>query len=185
MTDEYFEDEFYGSERYDNERDPVPGVEKMTKQDTLIEEVEPELRAEATVSHPNKPSTVIGFICRDINKGERVAVMKRNREDHYFRKYSGYAISKSVLEGLEEVGVGGLYILEMDVDRLLEYTLSDFLHPDEEVVYDTSKGRLIEERKPVHDSVRYDIQYVVGEDKATEWSDGEYEINLRGAGGYD
>lgn len=151
----------------------------MTLHD-YTDDPEPMFRAQSLIKHPVDILKVIGFICRDLRRGETVAVFKRNRhgdadsEKHYFEKYEGYAISADVLVDLYDKGIDTVYSLERDGDqRLIEYDIQQYSNAAETVVYDTIENTLSNvAADKAKDRPRLDVQKVLPVAAATRVWDG-------------
>jgi nitroreductase len=138
----------------------------MTEQHKLGTQESPRLAPAAEITHPNNPSSVIGHLCEDDR-----AVLYRTREDHFFRKQQGYAVSQTVINALERVGIGTIFVHERDTETLLEYALTQF-NEGTTLAYDTRKDTIIGGLAAQNDDTgRYDIQRVVPEEEATTWEE--------------
>lgn len=111
--------------------------------------------------------TVVGHSGRDGARDEVVAVFPRDREDHYFRKYSGYAISEKVLQQVMNRRTETIFIVERDrANRLIEFDPADFVNGTL-IAYDPDEDTILEDERAIHDTVDFnDRQRVVAEDKA-------------------
>lgn len=142
----------------------------MTEQTTFGEESPPELTQKGSIKHPTQPASIIGYFCWNKDKDKLEALLVRNREEHFFRKYDGYAISESVIEKLTDKGVTDVHILEDD-EALLTYGVEDYIN-GERIIYDTREDTIIPSlTNGEEDGVRYDPQRVVSEEEATKWED--------------
>lgn len=142
---------------------------------------EPLFKAQSLIKHPVDILKVIGFICRDLRRGETVAVFKRNRHGtdagnkHYFEKYAGYAVSAEVLLDIYDRGIETVYVLEQDGDhRLIEYDIQQFSNDATTVVYDTAENTISNVAMHVaREQTRYDVQKVLPDDRAKRVWPGE------------
>ena len=138
----------------------------------------PKIATRTPIHHPLDRSSVIGFVCDNLDRcrqDARSALLDRSHEEHYFRKYNGYAVSLQVLDALRSVRVDRVYIREKDNDRLLEYKLAEFLNDGIVVMYDPEENKLVENPTTIVDS-SLDIQHVLPESEATVWELGKCEI---------
>jgi len=53
--------------------------------------------------------------------------MVRNRDKHFYRKYSGYAINKRILDRLNNLGIKKIYLKEADTDTEFMIPLDAFI----------------------------------------------------------
>ena len=130
-----------------------------------------------------KSDTIIGHFGEDAHRG-RVATFPRNRhgkgeaDQHYFRKYAGYAISEDVLNQVQGMGVKSIFIVERDDSRVVEYDTAAFLN-GEMVAYDPEANTIIEGESRIErnrDGFE-DVQYVAPESTAnTTWERSEVTI---------
>ena len=148
----------------------------MTEQAKLGERPAPRLRTEIEISHPHE-SGVIGYVCHDEVLDHKAAVMNRRRDEHFFVKHDGYAISDRVLDGLESQDVQEVYIHETHRGRLLEHDLWSF-REGELVVYDRHQNTTLRNVSSPRKSARYDNQRVVPEENARVWRTNECELEL-------
>lgn len=142
---------------------------------------EPMFRGIELIKHPIDILKVIGFVCRDLRRGETVAVFKRNRREdedgqkHYVEKYGGYAISATSLVDLYERGINTVYVLERNGDeRLIEFDIQQFANDATTIVYDTVDNTLspiAADRAKEQDSL--DVQKVVAVSNAKRVWPGE------------
>ncbi|QIR31221.1 hypothetical protein M1M18_gp079 [Halorubrum virus Serpecor1] len=130
-----------------------------------------------------KSDVVIGHFGEDAHRG-RIAAFPRNRhgkgeaDQHYFRKYAGYAISEDILNQVRGMGVNSIFILERDDTRIVEYDPVAFTD-GEVVAYDPEANTIIEGKGRIErnrDGFE-DIQYVAPEATAkTTWNRSEVKI---------
>lgn len=108
----------------------------------------PEVTTLRAMKHPMDPTKTAGLLGDDPDRG-RVYVSPRKREEHFFRKHAGYAVSKSILMYLHGQKTWTILILE-DGERCLEFDHRQFVrgitldHPD----YD--EQLLVPEEKAKH-----------------------------------
>lgn len=85
--------------------------------------------------------SVIGHCGYDESRDEGVAVFPRTRDEHYFRKYDGYAISEEVLASLS---VDTIYVVERDCkNNLLEFDPATFDN-GERIAYSAREDTIVE-----------------------------------------
>lgn len=114
--------------------------------------------------------TIVGHSGTDQARNEAVAVFPRCRDEHYFRKYEGYAISADILENTEALGIETVYIVETDRDNYVrEFDHADFVRgtvvaylPDEDTIVENPAEAFIDDDKLV------DPQRVVPDDHARQ-----------------
>ncbi|SEL20080.1 hypothetical protein [Haloferax larsenii] len=94
-------------------------------EDPVVREVRP-------VAYPRQRDKYVGFVGPS-NHGNAV-VCQRNRhpnpktgEQHYYRKLGGYSFSTPTLSLLDSIGVEVVFIEEIDNDRVLQYSLEQFI----------------------------------------------------------
>jgi len=79
------------------------------------------------VHHPTERTSVIGFTGFEWTRGESVAVFTRDPQEHFFRKYDGYAVSVPILEAIFDRGVKTVYIEETtDKGQVFEFDIASF-----------------------------------------------------------
>jgi len=130
-----------------------------------------------------KSDILIGHFGEDSHRG-RVATFPRNRhgkgdaDQHYFRKYAGYAISEDILSRVKGMGVKTVFIIERDDSRVIEYDTAAFLNGDM-VAYDPEANTIIEGENRIerNRSGFEDVQRVAPENTANKsWSRSEVSI---------
>jgi len=103
----------------------------------------PDVAFRKPVYHPNKMNTVIGRIGFDEERSESVAGFPRTKDEHYFFKYAGYALSEQVLRRLREEDVGTVYIKETNNGRVIEYDRAAF-HSGTLIAYSPTDETIVE-----------------------------------------
>lgn len=114
--------------------------------------------------------TIVGHSGTDTARDECVAVFPRERGEHYFRKYGGYAISADILESTETLGIGTVYIVETDrCNNVLEFDHADLVRGTV-VGYLPDEDSLIEDPQAIaQDREEFtDVQRVVSTDHARQ-----------------
>lgn len=70
--------------------------------------------------------TLVGWIGQT-EDGETCYASHRERQEHYYRKVGGYAVSQVVLDHLTERNINRVFIVETDTKRVYEYALQTLL----------------------------------------------------------
>lgn len=83
-----------------------------------------ELTPMMPVDHP-KGGGMVGWFTEWNGQG-MAYLSPRTREEHYFRKYEGYAISISILTVLSAREVQTVFIAEDDTETMYEFTMDSF-----------------------------------------------------------
>jgi hypothetical protein len=104
----------------------------MSSLHDFTDEGPPNISASQAILNPNDRTAVIGHYGYDKVGGVSVATFPRTRSEHWFRGESstgltGYGLSQSVLERLDNRGVERVLIIETDTARVLEFEVVDFL----------------------------------------------------------
>lgn len=103
----------------------------------------PNVKVESTIPHPNRP-VIIGHIGYDEERDERVAMLPRDAEEHYFRKYKGYAVSRSILDQFAAKLVDKICIVEKNGEnRVFEFERQQF-KDGSFVAYDDESNSIVE-----------------------------------------
>ena len=124
--------------------------------------------------------TVVGHAGYDAARDENVAVFPRDRDDHYFRKYTGYAVSERVLEDAMNRNIASLYIVERDrCNRLLEFDPVNFV-TGHLIAYSDDEDTIIEDTEAIENHTDFnDRQRVVSEDRCRRvWDRSDVVIKL-------
>ena len=120
------------------------GSQPMTTLQSFGDTPPPDVKVESAIPHPKNRQSVIGHIGYDEERDERIAMLPRDTEEHYFRKYQGYAVSRSVLEHFKSRNVDKVCIVETnDERRVIEFQLHQF-KSGEFVAYDDSSNTIVE-----------------------------------------
>lgn len=138
---------------------------------------------DGNIHHPFQ-HTVVGRLGFD-DADRRAAVFPRDPDEHYFRKYEGYAISVPVLRSVYDQGVRVVYIAEQHDDdadkRIIEYDIAEFTSGSL-IAYSPSENTIVEGETAVEhadDRTFSDKQRVVHDDNARRvWSWDEFEVHL-------
>lgn len=105
----------------------------------------PRVALRQCVRHPENWSTVIGHVAYDERRDEMAALFPREREDHYFRKFNGYALSEEVLQDVRARGVETIYIIEQDNDhQFIEFDPTTFYSSSYCVAYSSELDTTVE-----------------------------------------
>ncbi|WP_372611567.1 hypothetical protein [Halomonas sp.] len=128
------------------------------------------------IFHPSGTG-IIGKMGYD-DKQRRCAVFFRDADEHYFRKYGGYAVSVGVLTQIHSRGVDTVYIAEQldDEKRMLEYDIASFM-AGTLIAYSPGENSIVEGEQAVQhadDSVYTDKQRVVSDSNTVrvwEWDE--------------
>lgn len=143
------------------------------------EQSPPNATVESAIPHPDRP-TIIGHIGFDEERDERVAMLPRDVEDHYFRKYEGYAVSQSVLDHFAAKLVNKICIVEKnDPRRVIEFERQQFKDGNF-VAYDEESNSIVENEDAYRrDQTRYnDPQQVLAVDDAIHvWEKSEVSLS--------
>lgn len=75
----------------------------------------------------------VGYIGPDIGRGKpkKGYLAKRqrmSRNNHFSKDINGYPISEEALEACKSYNATEIFIIEEKTDRVLEFTLNDYLH---------------------------------------------------------
>jgi hypothetical protein len=145
----------------------------------FTDEGPPEVSASQSILHPNDRTSVIGHYGYDKVGGVSVATFPRTRQEHWFRGESssgltGYGLSQSVLDRLDNRDVERVLIIETDTARVLEFELVDFLSGTL-VAYspDTNQSVIGDDSLRIDMSLYNDRQRVVSESNARRVLDRE------------
>lgn len=144
----------------------------------------PEVTLRDLLRHPNDRTSVIGHIGFDGPRDEFAALFPREREEHYYRKFDGYAISEKILREVRARGVSSIYIIEQDNDhQFLEFDPADFYTSSLCVAYSTELDTVVEGEDAVRaadDTTFADRQRIVPEIQArTTWNREDCVVNER------
>lgn len=142
------------------------------------DESPPNVKVESEIPHPDRP-TIIGHVGFDEERDERVAMLPRDVDEHYFRKYEGYAISHSVLDHLAAKLVNKICIVEKNQSkRVIEYERQQFKEGNF-VAYDSESNSIVEsEVAYLNNKAQYsDPQQVLAVDDAIHvWEKSEVSL---------
>lgn len=106
----------------------------------------PNATIETKISHPKDSHSTIGHIGFDEERDEYVAMLPRDTNEHYFRKFKGYAISLSILQYLEGDDVATVCIVETNGEnRVIEFERQQF-KSGEFVAYDSESNTIVESK---------------------------------------
>lgn len=105
---------------------------------------------------------VVGHIGRDAARDEAVSVFPRTKDEHFFRKYRGYAISENVLSDALNEGIDTVYIVERDSrNQLVEFDPADFVN-GKRIAYSPEEDTILEDQRAIEEHTEYhDRQRVV------------------------
>lgn len=86
----------------------------------------PEIQLSQPIRHPTNRTNVIGHFGRDYARDYTVATFPRRKDEHWFRGDStsgltGYGISQTVLDRLNQKNIDRVLIIEMDNDRVIDF----------------------------------------------------------------
>lgn len=108
------------------------------------DESPPSVRVESTIPHPGNRQTIIGHIGYDEERDERVAMLPRDTDEHYFRKYEGYAVSQSILDHFAAKLVDTVCIVEKNGERrVIEFERQQF-KDGQFIAYDPDLNMIVE-----------------------------------------
>ena len=127
----------------------------------------PDIRLTGSLRKPTD-GTVVGHVGVDVARDGHCAVFPRDREDHYFRKYSGYGLSETIVEDALDANVYAIYVVERDrCNRLLEFEPLDFATGDR-IAYSPEEDTIVEDNAAIeaNSETFSDVQRVVSEDRA-------------------
>lgn len=143
------------------------------------DESPPNVKVESTIPHPGGRPTIIGHIGYDEERDERVAMLPRDSEEHYFRKFDGYAISQSILDHFEAKLVDVVCVVETNGERrVIEFERQQFKR-GEFVAYDEESNTIVEsEKEYLNNQLRYnDPQRVLAvEDSLHIWEKSQVSL---------
>lgn len=132
------------------------------------EQSPPNVKVESPIHHPGNRPTIVGHIGYDEERDERVAMLPRDTEEHYFRKFEGYAVSQSILDHFAAKLVDTVCIVEKNGEnRVLEFERQQF-KDGEFVAYDDDSNTIVEnEVEYLNNQHQYsDPQQVVAVDES-------------------
>lgn len=154
----------------------------MTMKLSEFEERHLVLHLDAPIHHPYQ-QTVVGRMGMD-DKDRRAAAFLREPDEHYFRKYEGYAISVPILDSVFNQGATVVYIAEKHEAkpdrRVFEYDITAFA-TGQLIAYSPSENTIVEGEaavKHADDRTFSDKQRVVPDDDARRiWTWGEFNFD--------
>lgn len=139
----------------------------------------PNVKVESPIRHPERP-TIVGHIGFDEERDERMAMFPRDAEEHYFRKYEGYAVSQSILDHFAAKLVDMVCIVEKNGEnRVIEFERQQF-KGGEFVAYDKESNSIVEsEVEYLNNQHKYsDPQQVLAVDDSLHvWEKSEVSIH--------
>lgn len=143
------------------------------------EQSPPNVKVESTIPHPGGRPTIIGHIGYDEGRDERVAMLPRDTDEHYFRKYDGYSISHSVLDHFSAKRVNTICIVEKNAPlRVIEFERHQF-REGSFVAYDSDSNSIVEsETEYYNNQHQYDDpqQVLAVEDAVHFWEKSEVSL---------
>lgn len=145
----------------------------------------PSIQLIEPIHHPEPSrSGIIGHVGLEHKRDVHCATFPRNREgdeQHYFRKYQGYAISESILNNLRDREISRVFIVERNGDHsVFEYDPARFF-TGTQIAYCPGENSIVEGEKAVaaaKDEKFTDRQRVVPTELAVaSWDRREVDIH--------